>query len=263
MIVRILTAYHVELVKALRTKYTYAGPLLIIVAVLVSAAGHRVQRDAVGDYGFIAFSTPMALNLLGLLLLLAYCAGLISSELGRGTIRNALVRPIHRGEFLLAKFLLGATYAIVLTAVTAAAAWGVAYVFGDLSGVSYGGEVIFTNSEMRNIYIVCAALSLLPQFGAVAFALCVSACTRSTGAAVGGSVGLWIVVDIVKEPLGFGRYLFSSHLEAAWKVFAGRCDALDMAWWPGGQWIVATSIPAIAVFLLVAWLVLTRRNLGT
>ena len=120
MIWRILNAYRTELAKAFHRKFTFVGPLLILLVVATTLRIHPVVRDGAGDYGFIAYVTPMALNLLGFLFLLVYCAGLVSSELGSGTICLVLVRPLRRCEFVIAKLLMGMTYAVMLAATVAA-----------------------------------------------------------------------------------------------------------------------------------------------
>jgi hypothetical protein len=51
--------------------------------------------------------------LLGLIVLLMFSGSMMSSEFSRGTARLIAVRPVLRSEFVLAKILLGMTYAVV------------------------------------------------------------------------------------------------------------------------------------------------------
>src|SRR5690606_15584471 len=104
---RIVNAYQVELLKALHLKSTYLGLGLVAAAVLSAPLLHPLTRDGRSDYAFIAFVTPATINLLGLVLLLAWCAGLVCTEVSSGTVRLVLVRPLRRWEFLAAKLLLG------------------------------------------------------------------------------------------------------------------------------------------------------------
>ena len=96
MIVRVWIAYKLEVLKAIRLKFTYLGPALVVLTVAAMPLLQRFERDGVSDYAFIAYTTPVALNLVGLILLLAYCASLVSNELASGTIRTLLVRPLRR-----------------------------------------------------------------------------------------------------------------------------------------------------------------------
>lgn len=261
MIRRIWTAYTVELAKALRLKFTYVGPVLVLLAVAGALLLHPIERDGVSDYDFIAYATPAALNLLGLLLVLVYCAGLVSSELSSGTIRMVLVRPLRRWEFLAAKLLLGMTYATALTVLVGGMSWLLALAFGEVSGVSYGGELIHTAGEMRGAYLLGMLLSLAPALAVVAYAVMLSTCTRNTGAAIGAAIGLWIVFDTAKHQLRIGPYLFSTYLEMPWRVFANRSQMLDATWFPDVKSCLVTSVASALLFALIAGYILSRRNL--
>ncbi len=259
MLRRVLTAYAVEVEKALRMKQVYLGPALVLLAVCCAPLGHEMAKDGQSDYGFVAHVVPLALEL-GLFLLLVLSAGAISSEQGTGSIRLVLVRPLLRHEYLMAKFGLCFTYAMGLTLVAVGGAWMLAAVLGDLRGVNYGGELLYTHTEMARLLVIGALLSLLPQAAAVAFSLLISVSTRSPVAAVSTTVGLWLIVDMLKHPLGIHRFVFTSYLDT-WQVFADRCDAIETAWVPQVYWAVATSVLSCAVFMVLAAFVLRRRNL--
>lgn len=262
MIRRIAAIYHVEVGKAIHLKFTYVGPLLILLVILCLPAIEQIERDNVSDYGFIAKATPTALNLVGLLVLLVYCSGLMSSELQSGTIRMVLVRPLRRREFVAAKLLFAMTYATCLTLLAAGASWLLVFAFGEARGVSSGGEMIFTGWEMGRTYLIALTLDLAPQWAAASFALMISSLTRSTGAAVGTTVGIWVALDAVKYALHVDRFLFSSYMETPWQVFADNCDALDASWFPDVYWLLGTSAVSMALCTSVAVLALGRRNLS-
>ncbi len=260
MIARILRAYAAELIKGVRLRQAWAGPVVLLIVLGMAPLAHPISRDGRSDYDFIALMTPSMLNLLGFLLLLAGCASLVAPEVGGGSIRLFLVRPIRRSEYLMAKFLAGSTYAVLLTAITAAGVWGIAWTLGELHGVAFGGELVHTSEAMAQAYMIGAALSLLPMLAGVACALLASVCARSSGTAVTVTVGLWLFMDMIKHPLGIDAYVFTTYLEAPWQVFVNRCDGLDAAWWPMAGWCAgvsaATAIPALALAVLV----LHRRN---
>lgn len=263
MIGRIFTAYLMEIVKAVRLKSTFIGPGLVMLAIAMTPLVHPLEHDGASDYDFIAYATPMALNLLGFLVLLIYCAGLVSTELSTGTICMALVRPLRRREFLAAKLLMGMTYAAALSLLAALTAWGIAYALGDLSGVRSGGEVIYTDTEMRLTFCAALLMNLLPQFAAVAYTILISTCTRSTSAAIGSAVGIWIFLDFLKYPLGLAPFLFSSYMESSWQVFADRCNALEAFWLPTAYYGALTSVLSMILLFGSALFVLSRRNLCT
>ena len=261
MMGRVITAYQVELLKALRWKYTYVGPVLVVLMVTLAPFVHAISDEAVGPYRFIAFATPSALNLLGLFLLISFSAGLVSTETASGTIRLLLTRPLKRHEFILAKLMTGCTYAVLLSVCVAIASWGLAAAFGRLTGVEYGGEVMFTSGYMLKTYVAGLLLSLAPQFAFVAYAVMISTVVKNTGAAVASAIGFWIVLDAVKYPLGFAPLLFATYLETPWEAFRSCCDGQETAWAPAIYWCLATSGSAILLFSAASMAALHRRNL--
>jgi ABC-2 type transport system permease protein len=260
MMARILTAYQVELIKAIRTKFTYVGPVLVVIMVLVAPLMSAAAPGG-SSYQLIAFATPMALNLLGLLLTLTFCASLIASEMAAGTVRLLLVRPLLRHEFLIAKLLTGMTYAVLLSVLVASTTWAIGFARGGLHGVEYGGEVLYTSAEMFAAYGIGWVLSLAPQFAFVAYAIMISTLIRNTGAAVGASIGIWLVTDVIKYPLGIAPAIFTTYVETPWSVFQTRCSGLDASWFPMAYYCLATSLAAIVVFAGIAGYSLQRRNL--
>ena len=261
MIGRIWTAYRFEVEKAVRRKFTYVGLILVVIAAASALLIRPVVNDGESDYAFIAYATPIALNLLGLLLLVTYCAGLVSTELGSGSICLVLLRPIRRYEFLIAKMLLGVTYAAMLTAVVAAVTWGIALAFGDLTGVAYGGETVFTGADVLTAYLLGALLVIVPQAAVAAYAVMMSTLVRSTGAATGGAVGVILAIDIVKHPLHITPFVFTTYLEAPWRVFVSRCDGIEASWFPETTYLLLTSVISMIAFMAIAIFSLSRRDL--
>jgi ABC-type transport system involved in multi-copper enzyme maturation permease subunit len=260
---RIVALYRVEITKALRLRQTYVGPLLLMLVVLLSPLAHPMAKDGVGDYGFIAYVTPMALNFLGYVLLLTYVGGLIATELGHGTLRAILLRPVCREEVYVAKFLLGCSYSALLTATVGITSWCVAFALGDLYGIQVGGELLFMNDEMAWTYFVGAFLALAPQWAGVSLGLLYSTLTRSAGTAVSLSIGTWIVLELIKYPLGIAPMVFTTYLEAPWHVFASHCDGLDASWFPMAFYCVLSSLVVTIVSVTFGLMLFRRKDLGS
>lgn len=262
MIRRIWLLYRIEVFKASRRRQPYVGPLLLAVLVVLAPLIRPIARDGVQDYGFIAYITPVALNFLGFIMLLTFASTLVVSETARGSVRAILLRPVLREEFIVAKLLLGFSYAILLTAVVGVFAWAVAWFRGDLLGVHVGGELVFTSGEMWKSYLAGALLSLLPQWAGVSVAVLYSTLARSTSMAISLSLGSWILVDLAKYPLGIAPVVFTTYLEAPWRIFSGQCDALSQPWMPMAAWCAASSGLLIVGPAALAIVVFKRRNLG-
>ncbi|MBW7863018.1 MAG: ABC transporter permease subunit [Candidatus Hydrogenedens sp.] len=258
---RVFLAWLAELLRAMRLWQTWAGPLMAGAAVGLTLPLRPVVRDGRSDYDFIAQASPMALGLVGFVMLLVWCAGLLAPETGSGAVRFYLVRPILRREYVLAKFLAGAAYAVLLLAVVGGASWGVAFALGDLQGVAYGGELVHTREAMFGAWLLGGLLSLLPLWAGASLALLASACTRSTATAAMVTLGVWLLLDLVKHPLGVDAWVFTTYLEAPWQVFVNRCDGLDASWSPMAWRCAAASLGVTLPSVGGAMLVLGRRDL--
>jgi ABC-type transport system involved in multi-copper enzyme maturation permease subunit len=263
MMRRIWNAYMVELIKASRLRVTLAGPVLVVASVCATALRIPIARDGLSDYRFVFEATTLSLDLLGLLLIVIFCTGLISSEMSRGTIRLVLVRPLRRFEFLCAKFLLGTTFALLLLVLAGATSWGLVLAFGEAHGVEYGGETIYTGAGMAGAYAAAAAFNALPLLAVVAYALLISTLNRSSVAAIGWSVGIWLLVDMIKYPLNIAPFIFSTYLEGPWQTFARRCDGFkEVGLLPDASyWILAVSLLWTIALVAAAAGILQRRSL--
>ncbi|MBI2423388.1 MAG: ABC transporter permease subunit [Candidatus Hydrogenedentes bacterium] len=262
MLRRILITYGVELQRSLGSRQYLAGLLLIATALAAAPFVHPIESPGAGAYPYIAYVTPLVLNFLGFVLIQIFAAAQISGDMSTGAIRLMLVRPIRRAEYYLAKFGLCLTYVLLLTGITAAGTWGCAAVWGTLHGVHYGGQLVASHHELAMTYLWAFLLGILPQCAGLCVALFFSALMRSSTAAAAFTLGTWIVLDIIKYPLGIEKLVYSSYLEAPWQVFAERVDAMEGAWTPMAYYCAGTSAATMLVFALAAMAVLQRRNLG-
>jgi hypothetical protein len=219
-----------------------------------------VSRDDRGDYGFVAHATGLGLNNVGIFIVLLFCAGLIAPEYG-GVLRGVLVRPVLRHEYVLAKVLAGVIYAVAVMAAVAGAAWGILYVLGDRSGVTYGGELLYSHSEMLRSYFLGMAISLLPWAALVAFGVFVSACARGGVQAAGYAAGLWVALEAVKYPLRIERFVFTTWLAQPMQAFAVRAGGAEFHGQDALLVGSAVSLASLALFVAGAVIAVQRRNL--
>lgn len=261
MIGRILNAYRIELAKAIRLRSTFLGPAMMIIIILLTPFAYPLQKDSDSDYDFLAYVLPLSINVFGHFMVLIYSATLISTELSNGSIRMALTRPLRRREYLIAKLLHGLSYTLLLNAIALLTAFGLVQLLGNLSGVYFGDELIYSDAEMIHTLMITMLLTLLPQCASVGFALFMSTATRNPAAAVGGAVGLWIALETLKHPLSAQRFLFSTYAESPWTVFNDRCNGFDAAFLPDAWWGVGISLAYIILFGALSLFIMGRRNL--
>lgn len=262
MIGRILILFWVEWNRAARSWQTYLGPVAVFVAVVAALWVYPVARDRQSDYAYLAYAVPASLNLLGFLLTLLFSATLMSADLGSGALRLVLTRPVRRTELLLAKLLLAFAYALSLGGVAALTAWLIAANFGDLQGVYYGGELLFTSTAMARGYAIAVLLSLAPQCAGAAMALFFSVCTRSQLGALSLALAAWFTLDLAKYPLNLEAYVFTTYLETPWRIFSVRTEGMSEAWLPDAAYGLGTSLLSILVFTTLAAWIFRLRDLG-
>lgn len=259
---RVLNMFLAEVTRCLRLRQTWAGVAAVAVAVGLMLARGGVARDGRADYDFIARAMSAGIGLAAFIMLLAWSACLVAPELGSGSIRLSLTRPVRRGEYVLGKFLAAAAYTALLALETSVLAWTAAAALGEITGVEFGGELLFTKEDMALAWLGGAALALLPLTAGAALGLFVSCCTRSTGLAVSATFGIWILLDLVKHFLGVDRLIFTTYLESCWQVFANRADGLDAEWLPMVGQCAAASLGATALLLAGAVVVMRRRDIS-
>ncbi|HPO14842.1 MAG TPA: ABC transporter permease [Candidatus Hydrogenedentes bacterium] len=275
MLHRVWVIFIVELQKTMRLKHTLAGPFLLGILILCAPLLHPVSRQSLGEYdqianqgyALIAFITPRAMGVLAFLFTLLFSAALISPELHSGNIRQIFIRPLHRYEFVIGKLLLGCSYAILLLMTTVALSWGTAYALCHLSGsrlagITFGGELLYTATQMRNAYLIGFLLSMAPLFATAAFGLMISSMTRNTVQAISLAIGSWILVDALKYPLRFDRFVFFSYLEKPWQGFIQQCSGADAVWFPMTWECLAVSITTTLLCTAVAILITWRRDVS-
>ena len=260
MLKRVWTMYTVEIDKAVRQRTTWGGPVLIVLSMVLALIYKPVHQDSVSDYAFIAYATPLALNMIGFLLLVVFSAGLLAQEIGQGQTRMMLTRPILRRDYIFAKLLTGMTYAVLLAALAFTLGWGIPLLFGDLQGVTIGGELLYTAEHMFMVSLLGALLSLAPLFAAVSVSLAISALSRSAASAITIAVGLFLLLDAVKHPLGIARFVFTTWLEGSWQVFVNESMGIDVSWWPMAGYTLITSGAVFILSTVVSLLVIHRKN---
>ncbi len=261
MIRRILNAYLIEISRAIRLKSTFLGPAIIIIIVLLTPFAYPIQKDSKSDYDFLAYVLPFSINVFGHFMTLIYAASLISIELSNGSIRIALTRPLRRREYLAAKALHAATYMIALNLISLATAWALVHALGNLSGIYFGDELIFTDNEMRMTLLTTLTLTLLPQCTTISFALLLSTTTRNTTAAITAAIAAWIFVETIKYPLDIAPYIYSTYAESPWEVYTDRCNAFEPSFLPDAYWGIGVSLIFITLFTSLSLFILGRRNL--
>jgi ABC-type transport system involved in multi-copper enzyme maturation permease subunit len=256
---RIGAAYSAETFKTLRQRQWIAGPLLIVAITLGMLLPHPMTKTVSG-YAFIADAVSVSVCTVGFLLVLLFSASLVAPEADSGVLRGVLARPVLRRDVLIAKWLLGCTYAGIVLLAGAGTAWALALTLSDLTGVTFGGELIHGQMEMRNTFVLAVAGSFVPLAAAVSFGLMFSVLARTAGGAFVGTFIIWMALEAVKYPFNMASFVFSTHIETPWLVFRGYCAEIDVGWFPDMWYCLGASAGTCVVCLLVSFVAFERRN---
>jgi ABC-type transport system involved in multi-copper enzyme maturation permease subunit len=262
MIRRVFAICVAEWMKYSRSYWPYLGLILIVATTAGSLLVYPLAKDDVSDFGFVALAVPGSMNLAGLLVTLVYAANLVVSEVDSGVIRTVLTRPVRRHEWLCAKLLHGMAYVTALSITAIITAWVLAFTFGELTGVGFGDDLAYAASEMYGALGVAAILSLPSYFAASAYAIFFSSITRRPAAAIGLAVGVWVLTDTVKHPLGIANLVFTTYLDQPWIVFQDRCNALYTPFFPATVYQAIFSTMWFALFAAAAIFIFARRSFG-
>ena len=253
-----------ELAKALRRKLSYLGIFLTGLVCLISyfVSGTLNGAASANAWGYLAFSMQLVFADIGPICVVVFSAMLLSEETGTGTIRAALVAPVHRWEFYLAKAALGLCYMLVISA--AALAFSIAfsrihYHFGPV-GDSFG--IVYDSRRAAHAFLLGYVLSWIPLAALVMYGLLISTLVRSAGAAVAVGVSSLFIIDLTKHLVGLDPYFFTRYVEYSWVTLLQMAQGMDYQWRPEVWRMAGLCGVSAAVALGIGLTVFVREDLN-
>jgi ABC-2 type transport system permease protein len=223
-------------------------PTLIVVA--IHAHGNRPEHDEgpglfrlAQQSGLLVPAAVLSVMSGFLLVVVAgtFAGDSVAGDAGWGNLRYLLMRPVARGRLLVAKAFVAATLIWACTAlVTVAALVGGIVLFGAhavniprISGFSFGPfEGIHLSQGILLVRLAAAAAYVAFGFTALlAIGTLFSTLTDSAAGAIGATVGVYIVSEILDgiTQLGRVRYGFPTHYLNAWtSMFTDNRYSTDM-----------------------------------
>jgi ABC-2 type transport system permease protein len=193
-------------------------------------------------------------------LVAALVAGdVVANEDGNGTLKTILTRSVERGQVFAAKTLAAWTYAataVFLSAAVATVAGVASWGFHPVRSLS--GTVVSAPEALLLIF-ASNAIYLIPLFAVASIGVLLSTATRNSAAAVVGTVGCVILLDIISGIPGMEGaqpYLLTQQFEAWQGLLRTPTD-----WAPivHSAWLCALyAVPA----LFVGYLVFLRRDVA-
>lgn len=267
-----LTVYRWELRKLVSQKRTYLGLALIVILPLffVIFQSVRPHQGHAGESIFVAqitqsgLATPVLMLTFLVLFMLPLVAALVAGDVmanedGNGTLKTILTRSVDRGQVFAAKTLTAWTYAataVFLSAAVATVAGVASWGFHPVHSLS--GTVV-SASEALLLVFASNAIYLIPLFAVASIGVLLSTVTRNSAAAVVGTVGCVILLDIISGIPGMEGaqpYLLTQQFEAWQGLLRTPTD-----WAPivHSLWLCALyAVPA----LFAGYLVFLRRDVA-
>lgn len=261
MMSRFRRAWAVEAARMVRSGFAWTVatvPALMTGAVL---AIRPLSRDGRGDYDFIATAMTATVCTPGFVLLLVWMAVWTASDLSDGTARGLLTRPIRRSDYLLAKYAAGLSLGAVMAGLALGAAWLLLWLLGDTTGVAYGGEVLITSDQLVVSGALALGAMLCALWAGCAVALLVGVVTRQPGPAAAVTLLAWLLLELVKYPLGIDGWVFTTSLESAWQGFGDLCRGVDASMTGILARAAVTAIPVMVACPAAAVLWFRRGDL--
>jgi ABC-2 type transport system permease protein len=265
-----LTVYRWELRKLVSQKRTYLGLALIVILPLffVIFQSMRQNHGRGGESIFAAqitqsgLATPVLMLTFLVLFMLPLVAALVAGDVvanedGNGTLKTILTRSVDRGQVFAAKVLTALTYAataVFLSAAVATVAGVASWGFHPVRSLS---GTIVSAPEALLLVFAANAIYLIPLFAVASIGVLLSTATRNSAAAVVGTVGCVILLDIISGIPGMEGaqpYLLTQQFEAWQGLLRTPTD-----WAPivHSAWLCALyGVPA----LFAGYLVFLRRD---
>jgi ABC-2 type transport system permease protein len=259
----IAVAYRWELRKLAAQKRTYLGlagmallPLLFTVTVVID--GGEVRGALFGSVSETGLATPFVLLFFGSAFLFPLAAALVAGDIvatedHHGTLKTIFTRSVDRGPIFGAKALAAVTYALVallLFAVVATAAGVAAWGLHPLTSLS-GTELAVPHT----LALIGGALLayLLPLVAVASVALLLSTVARNSAAAVVGTLGVVVFMQIVDSIPGtetIRPYLLPDQFDAWQGLLREPIDwaPIGHATWVSLLYALPCLVAAAAVF---------------
>ena len=181
----------------------------------------------------------------------------ISREFSLGTVKTVLILPIRRYQWILAKLLGLVLLSWSLLIVVVGLGLVIAAISPGWGDVLRDGVRLYTAGQVWGNLALASGLTFVFMLPVCAFALLISSFFSSSGAAVGVTLLLGIVLETVTEMLDLGTWLFIHHLYRPFAMIEKLGKGLPFRWGETAAW---GSTVALVTFVIFAGLLIFRMG---
>ncbi|MGA2191825.1 MAG: ABC transporter permease [Nitrospirota bacterium] len=276
MLERILTLTKMELYKLSRQKYSYLLMLFVLLNAVLVGAGSRIFPaliSAMRGGGGVVFDGYTFASIIasgtfssagaGTIAMLAFSGQMVAAETDSGTLKNILVRPVRRQEFIIAKaaaLLVYCLLVVLLIGILSAIAGATFYNMGDIS-IPETGEVFRTRGEMLGNLGISYALDLFSIYTVGCMGLFLSVLINNAGWAVITSLVVYFPIMFLKNFDFFGAWIFPSYMDMGQNILREMAVVKSKSWTPDIYSFFAVTVLTIVFFLVLSLIIFRRKEI--
>ncbi len=277
MLDRVLRLTKAELYKLSRQKFSYLLVLFVIFNAVLVGIGSRIfpaLMSAMGGGGGASFDGYTFASVVetgtfssagaGTIAMLAFSGSIVAAETDSGTIKNILVRPIRRHEFILAKALALFVYClfiVVLMTALSMAAGALVYGMGDIA-IPETGEVYRTRLEMLRNMGISSMMDLISIYTVGCLGLLVSVSIKNTGWAVITALVLYFPIMFLKNFESFSPWVFTAYMDLGQNILREMVVVKSKTWLPELYSFIAVNMTTIASFLALSIVIFKNKEIN-
>ena len=208
---------------------------LVIINLVVVASGFLAGRgaDAPVSYALYAQLLGQTLPIAAFFLVIMGCLA-INEEVSSGSMRAVLMRPVTRGEVILAKIVTLVGFALVVALFALTSSHGLVLASGGFTEVmidDMGGltaDPAFTAESIRALSFKLSAATILPILCAPLFGLLISLFIDAAGSAVAVGVFLFGMMSTLGESLdGLRGWVFPTYIDHPVALLAEFAEGIE------------------------------------
>lgn len=233
--------------------------LLVVLSILLPVLTYVTSEPQYRPDMWSSFQmTLSAMFFLNTIFTVVIASDAVAGEFSWGTIKLLLIRPWSRSKILLSKYVAMVLFSILTTVLLAVCAFGASRILFPTEGAS-----TLVGSWSQGTYslldIGCRYIEL---FLTAAIAFMVSSVFRASGLAIGLSLFIMFAKDVFTaifspERYEWAKYLLFTHMNLSSYLVSDQG--------PGGVTLgfsIAVLAIYYAVFLLLSWVVFSRRDVA-
>ncbi|AKG33523.1 ABC transporter permease [Paenibacillus durus] len=227
----------------------------ILMPVLMYASSSVEGRPGMWDGFQITVSVIFYLNTIFTVVI---ASDAVAGEFSWGTIKLLLIRPWSRSKILLSKYISMVLFSVLTTVLLVVCAYA-ASLFLLPSGRDVFSRSGWSPEAYSAMFVLCRYAEL---FLTAALAFMVSSVFRASGLAIGLSLFIIFVKNIFITIFNPDRYEWANYLPFSHMDLSGY---LVSGTGPGGATLgfsIAVLAAYYAVFLLLSWIVFSRRDVA-